>query len=278
MCGWRLYVWMETMAVTRIDWDDLPGETRGAVEEHTGPVLSAHTVAEGLNSAVAAVLTTASGTVFVKGLHRDYPRRWTQDMEAMVNPFVRDLSPRLLWRVTGEWDVLGFEAVQGRHADYQPGSPDVPQVVRSMTRLGERTVPDLPVKRAEHRWRHYVGSPEELEWFKGDRLLHTDYNPVNVLIAGDTALLIDWAWPTKGAAWLDPACLILRLMAGGGHSAEQAESAVANTPAWQNAPEEGIQVLARANVRLWGEIAENDSSVWVGRMADAAREWLSYRN
>jgi hypothetical protein len=48
--------------------------------------------------------------------------RWTQDMEALINPYVADLSPRLLWRVQGEWDVLGFEVVDGRHADYRPGS------------------------------------------------------------------------------------------------------------------------------------------------------------
>jgi hypothetical protein len=33
-------------------------------------------------------------------------------MEAMlINPHVVPLSPRLLWRVQGEWDVLGFELV-----------------------------------------------------------------------------------------------------------------------------------------------------------------------
>ncbi|MFD1535587.1 hypothetical protein [Nonomuraea guangzhouensis] len=35
----------------------------------------------------------------------------------------------------------------------------------------------------------------------------TDYNPLNMLIAEGRALLIDWAWPTRGAGWIDPACL-----------------------------------------------------------------------
>lgn len=43
-------------ALARIDWKDLPEDTRNAVEQHTGRVWSARTVSAGLNSAVAAVL------------------------------------------------------------------------------------------------------------------------------------------------------------------------------------------------------------------------------
>jgi hypothetical protein len=114
------------VAVTRIRWEDLPASTRRAVEKHAGPVLQAVTVSAGLNSAVAAVLTTEAGQVFAKGLRADYPRRWTQDMEALINPYVATLSPRLLWRVQDEWDMLGFELIKGSHADYAPGSPDLP--------------------------------------------------------------------------------------------------------------------------------------------------------
>lgn len=85
---------------TRIDWEDLPDDTKKDVEEYTGRVWSAQTVSAGLNSAVAAVLTAERGTVFAKGLHRDDPRRWNQDVEAMINPYVTRLSPRLLWRVS----------------------------------------------------------------------------------------------------------------------------------------------------------------------------------
>ncbi|MER5645983.1 hypothetical protein [Streptosporangium sp. NPDC002524] len=264
------------MAVVRVHWDDLPDETRAAVEKHTGSVWSSQTVSEGLNSAVAALLDTASGKVFVKGLRRDYPRRWTQDMEAMINPCVRRLSPPLLWRVKGEWDVLGFEAVDGHHADFCPGSPDLAPLVNTLITLGRLPCPDLPVKVAEHRWRTYVAAPEELEWFKGDRLLHTDYNPVNVLMTGSEALLVDWAWPTRGAGWIDPACLILWLIAGG-HSAQEAEKVVGRTPAWSSAPEQGVEAFAGASVRMWDEIAENDPAPWTKRMSAAAYEWLEHR-
>ncbi|GLZ09670.1 hypothetical protein Acsp03_71360 [Actinomadura sp. NBRC 104412] len=264
------------MAVERIHWENLPQATREAVERYTGTVWSAKTVSEGLNSAIAAVLTTDAGSVFVKGLHRDYPRRWTQDMEALINPYVDHLAPRLLWRVEGEWDVLGFELLDGRHADYQPGSADLPKVAEAVTALGSITCPDLPVKLAEHRWRHYVADPEELEWLKGDRLLHTDYNPLNVLMVDGRAMLIDWAWPTRGAGWIDPACLVLRLMANG-HSAASAEHVVTDVPAWRTAPEEGLAVFAQACVRMWEEIADANPVEWTKGMAKAAREWAPRR-
>jgi hypothetical protein len=264
------------MAVERVHWECLPRETREAVECHTGTVWSARTVSEGMNSAVAAVLATESGPVFVKGLHRDYPRRWNQDMEAMINPYVCHLAPRLLWRVEREWDVLGFEVVDGRHADYRPGSADLPKVAETMARLGEIGCPDAPVKRAEQRWRSYVDFPEELELLKGDRLLHTDYNPLNVLMVDDRALLIDWAWPTRGAGWIDPACLILRLIANG-HSPESAEDEVAEVPAWRVAPVEGLTMFARACVRMWEEIAGDNPVKWTENMARAGRAWMRHR-
>ena len=95
----------------------------------------------GADSAVAAVLTAERGAVLVNGLHRDYRRRWTLDMDAMINPHVVHLCPPLLWRVQGEWDVLGFEAVDGRPADYRPGSADLVHVAQTIAALGQTPVP-----------------------------------------------------------------------------------------------------------------------------------------
>ena len=264
------------MPVPRVHWEDLPGTTRQAIEKHAGTVLSAVTVSEGLNSAVAAILTTENGQVFAKGLRADYPRRWTQDMEALINPYVATLSPRLLWRVQDEWDMLGFELIQGRHADYAPGSPDLPSVTATMTALGEITCPDEPVKNAPHRWRGYVTDPADLGWLDGDRLLHTDYNPLNILMAEGRGLLIDWAWPTKGAGWIDPACLVIRLIAAG-HTPQSAENVVQDVPAWRTAPAEGLAIFAGACARMWQEINDANPVDWTQRMARAARDWEQYR-
>jgi Phosphotransferase enzyme family len=236
-------------AMRRVGWDDLPEGVRGAIESRSGPVLKAQTASEGLNCEIAVFLHTLTGKVFIKGLRSDHPRLWTQQMEAMINPWVLEVAPRLLWHVQVDgWDVLGFEHVEGRHADYSPGSQDLPKVIRAMRLLGQIPAPDLPLKHAEQRWAGYVDDEPALELLRGDRLLHTDLNPHNVLVNG-RACFVDWAWPTRGAAWIDPACLILRLMAAG-QTPEEAEAWARQVPSWRLASEQAIGTFAKANSRL----------------------------
>ncbi|TYK43282.1 aminoglycoside phosphotransferase [Actinomadura decatromicini] len=225
---------------------------------------------------MAVVLDTDNGPVFLKGLPVDHPRRWTQDMEAVINPYVRHLGPRLLWRVRDEWDILGFEYIKGRHADPTPGSADLPKVVETISHVGEIPCPSLPLKEATSRWRNYVDDSLDLALLDGDRLLHTDYNPLNILMAEGRALLVDWAWPTRGAGWIDPACLVLRIMSYG-HTAEQAEAVVADLSAWRQADPRGLQVFAEANARFWAGAAADNPADWPVRMAAAAQSWHAYR-
>lgn len=266
------------MPVARTHWQDLPEDTRSSVERYTGMVRYARTVAEGMNSAVALVLETEASKFFVKGLKRDYKRRWTQDMEWIIGPYVSTLSPKVHWRVyDDEWDLLGFEYINGRHANYEPGSKDLDLLLDTMERLGQMRCPDLPIKDASSRWKSYVDEPDDTTRFRGDRLLHTDYNPVNVLITQGRALLIDWAWPTRGAGWIDPACLVLRLIAAG-HTPHQAEQVVSQLPAWSTATAEDLRVFSAAAINMWTEIAVNDPVGWKWRMQQSAYEWYSYRN
>jgi len=260
----------------RVTWVNLPPGLRDRIESEAGPVLEAETASEGRNSEVATSLTTPAGKVFIKGLRTDHPRVWTQDREAMVNPYVLPVAPRLLWQVEAEgWNVLGFEHVAGRHADYSPGSPDLPKVIDAIHLLSEIGCPDLPLKRAEQRWAGYVDDPAALELLRGDTLLHTDYNPLNILV-GRGARIVDWAWPTRGAAWIDPACLALRLMAAG-HAPEEAEAWAAQVPAWVAASNEAIDTFAIASLRMWDEIAGEDPQSWKRRMSVVVQGWADYR-
>jgi thiamine kinase-like enzyme len=134
-----------------------------------------------------------------------------------------------------------------------------------------------PFKRAEDRWRPYLDNPESASAFAGPVLTHSDWTPDNVLIAPGRAWLIDWAWPTLAAAWTDPACWILRLMASGGHTAPQAERQANRLPAYQAADPAHIDLFAAANARLWNEITRSSTSTWTKDMAQAARTWLAYR-
>ncbi|MBL1087273.1 hypothetical protein JK359_35845 [Streptomyces actinomycinicus] len=115
---------------------------------------------------------------------------------------VREVT-RQLWHIEEDgWSLLGFEYVEGGHADYTPGSPDLP----TMSRLADVPAPGFELKTMPHRLRTFVDDPQELSWFAGNSLLHTEWNPHNVLITGHGALLVDWGWASLGAAWIDRHC------------------------------------------------------------------------
>ena len=84
--------------------------------------------------------------------------------------------------------------------------------------------PDLPVQQARQRWAAYIHSEADLELLDGDALLHTDFNPLNILLGPDRVWMIDWAWPTRGAAFID-AVLLLDPGDGGRSQREPGRSA-----------------------------------------------------
>ncbi|MEU6703266.1 aminoglycoside phosphotransferase [Streptomyces wuyuanensis] len=270
------------MATTRIGLDRLPPAARAAVEEHTGPLLTVEEAAEGFNSEIAARVTSATGAWHIKGLRTGHPRAWTQRREAAVAPFLTNLAPALRWRVeTAGWDLLGFEAVGGHHADYAPGSPDLSEVASLLRRLGETSSPGIELRHAEKRLEHYVAHSDDLRFFAGTHLLHTDLNNANVLVddhapQGDRARLVDWAWATRGAAWLDAGYWVIWLIAAG-HAPASAERWAAEIPSWHTAPGEGIAAFAGANANVWSEISTADPCPWTLRLATAATAWHAHR-
>ena len=138
--------------------EELEAPVRLAIDARTSRVRAARTADAGLNSQLALVLDTDAGTVFVKGLRIDHPGVVRQGREAMINPFVQTAAPRLLRHdQAAGWDLLAFKSIVGaRHADYRPGSPDLPCVIDAMHRLAAIRCPDLPVKQARQRWAEYV--------------------------------------------------------------------------------------------------------------------------
>ena len=262
------------MSMLRSRWDDLPPAARAAVEDRTGPILRTRTASAGANSAVATTLYTADSTVFVKGVPTDHPQIRTQQREADVNPHLPASSPRLLWRVRDAgWDLLGYEHVAGRHADYEPGSEDLPLVADALAELQRTPCPDVPLKLAEQRWSEYAG-PRGVDQLAGTTLLHTDLAWHNVLIT-NRAHVIDWAWPTRGAAWIDPAVLVLRLIEAG-HTAQAADAWAHRLPSWSTAPSEAVAAFSEANANAWDEIARNDPQKWKKNMARIAHDWVTY--
>ncbi|WP_329116246.1 aminoglycoside phosphotransferase [Streptomyces sp. NBC_01465] len=266
------------MPAAPIAFDDLPSEVRTAIEAEIGEILKIENISTGLNSSLSARAYTDSGTTFLKGLRTDHRWVWTQQREADINPYVTPLAPRLLFHVIADgWNILGFEAIDGRHANYSRGSRDLPKVIEAMRRLGDVPCPDIELRQAEQRLSGYVDNPADAEAFKGDALLHTDWNNHNVLVADDRAHLVDWGWATCGAAWLDPAHWIIWLIAAG-HTPEEAEAQAAKIAAWDEAPVEGVNAFAAASARLWTEIAGRAPDAWTGKLQSGARKWDGHRN
>ncbi|MBR7830666.1 phosphotransferase [Actinospica sp. MGRD01-02] len=264
----------------RIDYHELPELVRTAVQARTGVIRSARTAEAGTNSAVAAVLETeASGRVFLKGLPEDHVSVIDQQREARVSPHIEGIGPRMLWQETAAgWDLIAFEMVEGaRHADYTPGSPDLPKLAALMGQLAKTSCPRVQMMSAGWRWGAYLDSTSDFGILEGDALLHTDYHVGNVLITDDRAWLIDWAWATRGAAFIDPALVLPRLIAAG-HSPAEAETWAAEHPAWQEANPEAITKFAAAISRLWSQLADkNPHATWRRPMVEAATTWADHR-
>ena len=249
-------------------------DIRELIEKETGPFHVVRHVSEGRNSEVSVIVQAGNETTFIKGRRADHSWAWTQARERAVNPAVRHISPYLKWSARNDkWDLNGFEFVPGRPADYSRDSADIPKVVNTMRQLQEIPCPDMEIKQADQRWASYTDTPE---LFTGTCLLHTEWTPGNVLVS-DRAYLVDWAWPTKGAAWIDPACWVVWLIASG-HSPRSAEKYAALIPSWQDAPESSVDEFARVQARMWAGIAAESSEPWTKSLATASSLWSSHRD
>lgn len=231
----------------RVLWGGLPAPVRAAVTSRIGPVAGAHDVPDGLNCQFAAVLDTAGSPVFAKGV-RDGGDEGGQDWEAALAPYVLAIGPRLQARLVADgWDILLFDAVEGRHAELGPGSPDLPLLASLLAAGAALPAPATPLPAWADRWGAHA-TANELAALRGDALVHGDINPHNVLVGPDRAWLVDWATASTGPGWADTAEAALRLM-GDGHSAEQAHAWAAGIPVWRHVSAEALGMWAEVNCR-----------------------------
>ncbi|MFI1577078.1 aminoglycoside phosphotransferase [Embleya sp. NPDC020630] len=281
------------MNIDRVAWTGLPVEARGAVAGRLGVEFVAADTRAGANCGVSAVLTLLDGrTVFVKGQRgRDPvpaadganqdPKGWWGPtwapvdelaQEERINPFLPASAPRVLWRLAAAgWHLLAFEGVGGRHADYAPGSPDLPLVMDALAEVARCPTPALALPTAWDRWGYWC-DPADEPFLAGACLMHTDPAACNVLVDGDRARLVDWAWPALGPAWIDPVLWGMRLVSAGGHTPEQARAWASRTPGWRTATPRGVRAFTGAEARRWEEDAA-DGVRGAAEIAPSARAW-----
>jgi hypothetical protein len=263
-------------------FNELPTAVREAVADHTGRVIDYGSAPVGNHAEIAGTLHTGRGRVFVKGTrllpdqHWGGPEAWSLRNEAAVIPYARPYAPELLWQVeTGGWLLVAFEHIQGRHPDYRPGSADLEPVAAVIAGLSELPCPSAVRLRVEDRYRSQDAAAEALA---GPAMLHCDLNPSNVLItpAGDVRV-VDWAFCSRGAAWLECGFLLPWLMRDG-HTPESAEAWLERFPAWKQADPTIIDSFASWLATAWSRRDVPGAAPWVAEYAGIAQAWAAHRH
>ncbi|GAA4845297.1 hypothetical protein [Saccharopolyspora rosea] len=292
--------------MTRWKWGDLPTAVRVAIESHCGHVVSASSPSAGRNSDLSVTLHLGDGgACFVKGVLADSEQARLHRHERLVGPYLPAEAPRLIWYVDVDgWVINGYDYAEGHHADLSPGSPDLPRVRDAVTALGEELTP-CPVNvptladqwgrlAAWRRIRRDGGVQGADSWIRenldrfvaweqdglealgrGDTLAHTDLHELNILV-GSRVQVIDWAWSRRAPAWVDPAVLVVRLLAEG-HSPDEAEAWAQGIPALRGASNGTVTAFAVTLLGVWEYVVRHSSGSHRRPLVDAARTWVHHR-
>lgn len=237
--------------MARYEWSDLPEAVRDAVLAETGPVCEVRPVAEGLTCSFAAGLRAGTGRWFVKGAPEADRHAWqAQYAERLVFPLVDGVGPAFRWRVAAAgWELMGFDWVDGHHADLVSGSPDLRLVAEVMMAAQEITAPDFLYRPLAHRLGAYLETAE-VPLLAGETVLHTDTNPHNLLVGDGRAWMVDWAMWAQGPAWVDVAYTAVRLMEADAPTADALDWA-AGFPVWRAADPRAVAAFVAGSCRQW---------------------------
>ena len=166
-------------------------------------------------------------------------------------------APSLRWVIEqGDWLVLAYEAIDGVPAEPTADPAHREAMWRGFNELAMVAAPaDLPAFHEYQadvmcQWRALADAPDRaariaslgadgawveanlsrllawehdaIEASQGDRLVHGDVRADNVIVAGDTAVFVDWPHASRGAPWLDFAGYLPSYEMYGGGSASEA--------------------------------------------------------
>ncbi|TDB97191.1 phosphotransferase [Actinomadura sp. 7K534] len=263
----------------RCGWTDLPEELRIEIEAKTGPIGSIEPAPAGNHADIAATLHSPSGLTFVKAARkladRDGPEVMSLRREAAVNPYVSEFAPRLRWQAeAGEWVAIGFEHVTGRRADFTPGSPDLAVLAKTIHALQSTPCPDVVQMTVERRWQAVT---EDVSPMAGPALLHTDLNQDNLIISPEgRTYVVDWAFVSRGQAWVELGLLIPWLLKAG-HSPREADEWLSQFASWAGAEPSHIDLFSKVFAERWRKHGEASSAPWVGELAALTEKWANHR-
>lgn len=259
----------------RSDEAGLPDELHTAIDEHTGPISAVVPAPVGNHADIASALETRQGRVFLKAARKledgDGPEVLSLRAEAAVNEHVTEFAPRLLWTAeTDEWLALGFEYVQGRPADYTPGSQDLELLTDLIHTLQSTPCPDAVQRQIGRRWQQQT----DISPFLGNTLLHADLNSGNLIVTSSRVYLVDWAFVSRGAPWLEPGLLAPWLILAG-HTPHEIDAWFQRFPSWAQADADEIDLFSKVFAAAWQ--ARTTTAEWAAGHAARAQRWADYR-
>lgn len=257
----------------RLDWAHLPPQVRFDVEARLGsPVVADQTLGHGFHPVIETELTCADGSrhllraasakaqrTFAAALRSE--ARWLTSLPAAVP------VPGLASFLDGDWVVLLLQVPASR----LPARPWRVEELTACLATLDAAVPALTPAPAGvrdfaedladwlGRWdiledREDLGTPGQLltagrlaarlpEVTAGDTLVHTDLRDDTLRICDDGRVLLDgWAWPVRGAAWLDP----LLLLVGPCGDGVDVEAVLRATPLLAAVPDEDVDCVLAA--------------------------------
>ena len=264
---------------TKYQWEELPAPVRAEIERRIGKILATSSVAGGNNSQLGLRITTDAGVdMFVKGNEISRPEARFLAREAHAAEAAGHIaSPGLVWNgVVAGWSLLVFEFIAGRPARFAVGSGDLGLLADALGRISKVSVVRKALPAAEERWARYITDPALRSSVGGSSLCHTDFNPENVLISNGRAVLVDWAWATIGASWIDPVIAPVWLISTAHHTPREAEAWAQRSSNWASVPRSTLAGFAEANARMWSEIAAKNVGDWSQNLHDAAARWAAH--
>ncbi|MFF7954001.1 hypothetical protein [Streptomyces griseorubiginosus] len=263
--------------MTPVDFYDLPIEVRRTVEAQAGTAKKSRPDKTRYGCDIAVHLDTEHGPVLVKAARHDSPMAPLLTQEAVVSPYLPVCVPQLLWRVeSAGWLLTGYDDVQGERADFQD-SDDLIYVLDALMEVWAVTTPEVghasghpeEIDRAGQRWSRFADEGTA-HLLSGNTLLHTDIGP-HTTLSGFRGHIVDWVRPARGAAFIDPYIMALRMVEAG-HWPHVTLSWIRRLPSWREAPRQARLVFADVMVRYWEHDAEKDPHPGAQAMARHAAD------
>jgi hypothetical protein len=255
----------------RREWAALPEAVVTEIAEHVGGIIDVRPALTGNHAEIASSVVGTSGMVFVKAATTRLSVQ-TLRYELAATGAVDRFPPAILWHFERDgWLVVGAELLDGPHLDLSPGSPDLDLLQVTLKALQGRPVP--PGTWFTPPGRLGFALPE----MQGRTLVHSDLNPTNLIVTANGVRVVDWAWTTEAAEWVELALLVQWLI-GSGHSPAQAEEWLGQFPAWTSVGRDALDAFAAMNAAKWQVKAEQSADGWVHDLASWTCAWAKHRS